>query len=73
MLGGDGTILTALRRYAGREVPVFAVNFGAIGFLATVERDDLDEGLAAGAGGRLRRDADPGPRRLDLATASGSA
>jgi NAD+ kinase len=39
VLGGDGTILTALRRYAGTGVPVFAVNFGEIGFLATVDRD----------------------------------
>ena len=38
-LGGDGTILTALRTYAGTEVPVFAVNFGEVGFLATVDRD----------------------------------
>ena len=45
-LGGDGTILSALRRYAGRGVPVFAMNFGEIGFLATVERDGLDEGFA---------------------------
>ena len=45
VLGGDGTILSALRRYAGREVPVFAVNFGTIGFLATIEPTDLDEGL----------------------------
>ena len=45
MLGGDGTILSALRRYAGRGVPVFAVNYGAIGFLATVEPDELEEGL----------------------------
>ena len=37
VLGGDGTILRALRRYAGTSVPVFAVNFGEIGFLATVE------------------------------------
>ncbi len=39
VLGGDGTILTALRRYAGKGVPVFAVNFGEVGFLATVDRD----------------------------------
>ena len=39
VLGGDGTILTALRRYAGAGVPVFAVNFGEVGFLATVDRD----------------------------------
>lgn len=44
-LGGDGTILTALRRYAGREVPVFAVNYGQVGFLATTEPADVREGL----------------------------
>ncbi|HTR89134.1 MAG TPA: NAD(+)/NADH kinase [Solirubrobacteraceae bacterium] len=46
VLGGDGTILKALQLYAGTEVPVFAVNFGEIGFLATVEPEELDEGLA---------------------------
>lgn len=45
VLGGDGTILSALRTFAGRDVPVFAFNFGAIGFLATVDRDGFDEGL----------------------------
>jgi NAD+ kinase len=41
VLGGDGTILRALRRYAGTSVPVFAVNFGEVGFLATIDRDEL--------------------------------
>lgn len=44
-LGGDGTILAAMRHYAGRDVPVFAINFGAIGFLSTVEREELDSGI----------------------------
>jgi NAD+ kinase len=46
VLGGDGSILTALRAYAGRGVPVYALNFGEIGFLATVERASLENGLA---------------------------
>ena len=46
VLGGDGSILTALRAYAGRGVPVYALNFGEIGFLATVERTSLEDGLA---------------------------
>ena len=50
VLGGDGTILSTLRRYAGREVPVFAVNFGTIGFLATIEPADLDDGLRMALG-----------------------
>jgi len=45
VLGGDGTILSTMRLFAGREVPVFAINFGAIGFLATVENADLDQGV----------------------------
>jgi NAD+ kinase len=45
VLGGDGTILTTLRRYSGTRVPVFAVNFGTIGFLATVEPWELEEGV----------------------------
>jgi NAD+ kinase len=53
VLGGDGTILTALRRFAGRRVLVFAVNFGTIGFLATVEPEELDEGMRLALAGDL--------------------
>jgi NAD+ kinase len=42
-LRGDGTILKGLRRYCGSEVPVFGVNFGEVGFLATIEPEELDE------------------------------
>ena len=45
VLGGDGTILRALRQFAGIGTPVFAINFGRIGFLAAVERDQLERGL----------------------------
>jgi NAD+ kinase len=41
VLGGDGTILTALREYAGTGTPVFAVNYGEVGFLATVDPEGL--------------------------------
>jgi NAD+ kinase len=51
VLGGDGTILRALRRYAGTGVPVFAINFGEIGFLATVEPQDIEDGIARALGG----------------------
>jgi NAD+ kinase len=46
VMGGDGTILRALRRYAGTSVPVFAVNYGEIGFLATIDPDG--EGMRSG-------------------------
>ncbi len=45
VLGGDGTILRALQQYAGTGVPVFAVNFGQIGFLATIEPEELQSGI----------------------------
>jgi NAD+ kinase len=45
VLGGDGTILGALQRYAGTGVPVFAINFGEIGFLATVEPEEIEDGI----------------------------
>ena len=44
-LGGDGTILSALRTYSGTGVPVFGVNFGEVGFLATVEREYAESGF----------------------------
>jgi len=45
VLGGDGTILRALQRYAGTGVPVFAINFGEIGFLATIEPAGIEDGM----------------------------
>jgi NAD+ kinase len=45
VLGGDGSILYALRHFARSGVPVFGVNFGTVGFLAAVERDEAEDGL----------------------------
>jgi NAD+ kinase len=45
VLGGDGSILYALRHFSNTDVPVFGINFGTIGFLAAVEREQLSEGL----------------------------
>ncbi|MBK5230721.1 MAG: NAD(+)/NADH kinase, partial [Thermoleophilia bacterium] len=43
--GGDGSILRSLRTFAGTGVPTFGFNFGTIGFLTTIEPDDLDAGI----------------------------
>ncbi|MEA2144184.1 MAG: kinase [Solirubrobacteraceae bacterium] len=40
--GGDGTILRGLRRYAGTGVPVLGVNYGEVGFLATLEPEEIN-------------------------------
>jgi NAD+ kinase len=45
VLGGDGSILYALRSFARTGVPVFGVNFGTVGFLAAVDRADAREGI----------------------------
>jgi NAD+ kinase len=45
VLGGDGSILYALRHFSKTGVPVFGINFGTIGFLAAVEREELADGL----------------------------
>jgi NAD+ kinase len=46
VLGGDGTMLRALKRFLGTGVPVLGVNYGRVGFLAGVPQDDLEGGLA---------------------------
>jgi NAD+ kinase len=45
VLGGDGTILKSLRRYAKTGVPTYGVNFGEVGFLATIDPEDVGEGF----------------------------
>lgn len=51
VLGGDGAILRALREYVDTEVPVFAVNFGEVGFLATIEPDEVEDGFRTALAG----------------------
>jgi len=46
VLGGDGTMLRALSRYLGRDVPVIGVNFGRVGFLSSMHQEELESGLA---------------------------
>jgi len=60
VLGGDGSILHALRRFAGTQVPVFGVNFGTVGFLAAVERDEAAEGMRRALEGEIETIALPG-------------
>lgn len=60
VLGGDGSILHALRHFARSGVPVFGVNFGTVGFLAAVERDDAAEGMRRAFAGEIEAVELPG-------------
>lgn len=60
VLGGDGSILHALRRFAGTQVPVFGVNFGTVGFLAAVERDEAAAGIRRALEGEIETVPLPG-------------
>ena len=46
-LGGDGTMLRALRLADGHRAPVLGVNLGKLGFLAEVDVPDLADALSA--------------------------
>ena len=43
--GGDGTLLKVARYYASKNVPIFGVNLGRLGFLAQVNLDGIDSAL----------------------------
>jgi NAD+ kinase len=53
VLGGDGTMLRALKRFLGAGVPVVGVNYGRVGFLASMGKEDLEAGLARVFDGRF--------------------
>jgi NAD+ kinase len=53
VLGGDGTILQAIKRFLGAGVPVIGVNYGRVGFLASMGKDELETGLARALDGEF--------------------
>ena len=46
VLGGDGTMLRALKGSLETGVPVLGVNFGRVGFLTALDEAELEQGLA---------------------------
>ena len=54
VLGGDGTMLRALRTFLGTGTPVLGVNFGRVGFLSSLEPEELEDGLRWAFAGELK-------------------
>jgi len=44
-IGGDGTILRAVTLIRDSGIPIFGINTGRLGFLTSLHRDEMEEGL----------------------------
>ena len=55
VLGGDGTVIQAAKKVAGRDIPILGINFGTLGFLTEVERPKLHKALEELLAGNYRR------------------
>lgn len=53
VLGGDGSMIQAAKRFAGKGVPILGVNFGTLGFLTEVERPKIKKALDSILAGRF--------------------
>ena len=58
-VGGDGTILRTLARLLGTGIPVIGINFGRVGFLASIAPERLEADLARVFAGDYRTSEQP--------------
>lgn len=64
-IGGDGTILETLAHVGAREIPILGLNFGRLGFLASVPPQKIKEAMSKIMAGQYKLDT----RTLVRATA----
>lgn len=53
-LGGDGTVLHALRRIKGVQIPVLGINLGTVGFITEISKEEWEEALDSYISEKLR-------------------
>jgi NAD+ kinase len=46
-LGGDGTLLDTVTLVRDKKIPLLGINFGRLGFLASIGREELDSAVAS--------------------------
>ena len=56
VVGGDGTLLAAARLMADRQLPILAINHGALGFLTEVTLEEMYSALERVIGGEFATD-----------------
>lgn len=74
-LGGDGTVLRAVQMIADSSAPVLGVNCGTLGYLTTIEPDEVVAVLEALRNGTIPEDASVDERmllRVDVSKVDGS-
>lgn len=52
-LGGDGTMLDSATLVRDKKIPIMGINFGRLGFLASIGKDELSHAVEALANGRF--------------------
>ncbi len=57
VLGGDGTLIRAAKRVLRRDIPLFGINAGTLGYLACVEAAEARKGLEALCNGEYRTES----------------
>lgn len=53
VVGGDGTLLAAARAMGEHQVPILAINYGGLGFLTEVTREEMYPALEGVLGGKM--------------------